>query len=146
MGYVRGRAMGRCVRACDLWEETSYFQQKTTMHHIEMCLWPFVQDSAESLRIAHQWDRPSNLNYGEHGHGLADPTSRDIVDALYKKTKELLALVDNLWWLRKSGWHQLWNSADGDFWTNDQSKYPTRYTQPNYVVPRPVKPYDGTND
>jgi hypothetical protein len=132
----------------DLWEETSYFQQKSTMHHISMNgrLYPFVQDDFEKLRIANQWAYPTNHKYNVYGFGLADPTSRGIVDAFEKKTKELLVLVDNLWWLRKSGWHQLWNSQDGDFWTNDQSKYPTRYTQPNYVVPRPVKPYDGTND
>jgi hypothetical protein len=140
----------------DLWEETSYFQQKTTMHHISMSgrLWPFVQDSSEKLLIANQWAYPTNHKYDVYGDGLADPTSLDIVNAFEKKTKELLALVDNLWWLRKSGWHQRWGTVDDgtghdqktqDYWTNDQwQKYPTRHTQPNYVVPRPVIP--GTND
>jgi hypothetical protein len=132
----------------DLWDETSYFQQKTTMHHISMSgrLYPFVQDSYEKLLIAHQWAYPTNHKYDVYGCGLADPTSLDVVNAFEKKTEELLALVETLWSLRKSGWHQLWNSQDGDFWTYDRDKSPIRYTQPNYVVPRPVKPYDGTNE
>jgi predicted SnoaL-like aldol condensation-catalyzing enzyme len=130
----------------DLWEETSYFQQKITMHHISMSgrLYPFVQDSFEKLRIANQWAYPTNHKYNVYGFGLADPTSLDIVNAFENKTKELLALVDNLWRLRKSGWLQRWDRESGDNWTNHQRKYPTLHTQPNYVVPRPV--ISGTND
>ena len=109
-------------------------------------LYPFVQDSYEKLLIANQWAYPTNHKYDVYGYGLADPTSLDVVNAFEKKTKELLTLVNNLSSLRKSGWRQLWNSQDGDFWTNDRDKSPIRHTQPNYVVPRPVKPYDGTNE
>ena len=141
----------------DLYDETMYFQKKTTMHHISMSgmTWPFVQDSPESRRIANAWEVPANLKMEGGYYGLADVESVEIVNAFYNKTKELLALVENLWWLRKSGWHQHWGSVnDGtemgngetrDYWTNDQwRKYPTRSTQPNYVVKRPV--ISGIND
>ncbi len=130
----------------DLRDETAYFQKKTTMLHISMSgiTWPFVQDSHENQLIAHQWAYPTNKKYDVYGYGLADPTSLEIVYAFEKKTQELLALVENLWWLRQSGWQQRWDSESGDNWVNHQSKYPTRYTQPNYVVPRPV--ISGTND
>ena len=107
-------------------------------------LYPFVQDSYEKLFIANQWAYPTNHKYDVYGDGLADPTSLDIVKAFEKKTNELLALVDNLWRLRKSGWLQRWDSETGDNWTNHQRKYPTLHKQPNYVVKRPV--ISGTND
>ena len=130
----------------DLYDETAYFQKKTTMHHISMSgmIWPFVQDSHESQCIAVTWNLPANLKT-EKGYGLADVEAVKIVNAFHHKTEELLALVTTLWWLRKSGWDR-YRDESGDYWTNHQSKYPTRYTQPNYVVPRPLKPYDGTKD
>jgi hypothetical protein len=127
----------------DLYDETGYFQKKTTMHHISMSgmTWPFVQDSHENQCIALAWNYPTNLKFEGGYHGLADVDSLKIVDAFHGKTQELLALVENLWWIRKSGWLQHWDRADGDSWVNDRwRKYPTLHKQPNYVVKRPVVP------
>ena len=126
---------------------TEYFQKKTTMYHIKMSgrTWPFVRDSHENLCIANSWNYPTNLKLEGGYYGLADVDSLKIVDAFYNKTKELLALVENLRWLRKSGWKQQWNKKEGDYWTNDQwEKYPTIHTQPTYITPRPV--VSGIND
>ena len=131
----------------ELYDETEYFQKKTTMYHIKMTgrIWPFVKDSQENMDIANSWNYPTNLTLYGGCNGLANVDSLKIVDAFYNKTEELLALVENLRWLRKSGWKQHWNKEEGDYWTNDQwEKYQTIHKQPNYVTPRPV--ISGIND
>jgi hypothetical protein len=133
----------------DLRDETQYFHEKTTMLHVKMDgqVWYF-NESEDDKNIAFGWRLPTNLALNGR-KGLADPKSVEIINEFHQKTQELVGLVENLWWLRKSGWHQHWGSvndgsetADGgarDYWSNDQwQKYPVRYIQPNYVVPRAV--------
>ena len=72
----------------ELYDETEYFQKKTTMHHINMStkLWPFVQDSQENKDIANSWNYPTNLKLYGGCNGLANVDSLKIVDAFYNKT------------------------------------------------------------
>ncbi|MBV5279869.1 MAG: hypothetical protein J0651_00895, partial [Actinobacteria bacterium] len=67
----------------DLYDETGYFQKKTTMHHISMSgnSWPFVQDSPENQCIALAWNYPTNVKLEGGYYGMADVDSLKIVDA-----------------------------------------------------------------
>ena len=110
------------------------------MFHIKMVgnLYVFIKDD-ESMEIARNWSYGTNEKVG----GLADPESMKIVDAFVKKTKELLDLTEKLWQHRESGWLQRWDGKN-DSWTNYKLTLVDVRKQPNYVVPRPVRPH--TND
>ena len=132
----------------DLKNRTEYFHKKTSMHHLPECAYyKFKFDTYEDMRIAWAWSLPANLKISDSQYqGFADVESRKIADAFYHKTEELLALVTTLWSFRQSGWDRYYDSESGDNWVYQRGKHVQRFTQPNYVVPRPVKPYDGTRD
>ena len=125
-----------------LYDETDYFQKKTTMYHISMNgqYWFFVGTrpmDLEYAKIANGWRMPENLR-SDGGDGLANVKSIEIVNAFYEKTQELLDLIKNLYDLREPGWLQRWNGKV--YWVNDKKHVETD-KQPNYKVPRKVEPY-----
>jgi hypothetical protein len=131
----------------DLRDRTLYFHKKTTYRdHIgDTASWHFIDSPFDEQNIAHMWRIPTTYTESKTKYyGLADQHAIDIIEAFHKKTEELLALVTDLTWLSTPRWKQHWNRKDQDYWSNDQGKYPKRFTQPNYVVPRPV--VKGIND
>jgi hypothetical protein len=89
----------------DLYEETRYFQNKISMYHVDMTgqYW-FL--TGEQKKIVWSWNLDSTHSlYGYKG--LVDVTSVSVVKSLHNKFTELCVCIENLYYIRKTGWTRM---------------------------------------